>query len=35
MWKFCGDIEYECHKCHDKGVVPIEDFSIECIGGSV
>jgi hypothetical protein len=34
MWKFCGDIEYECYKCNDKDTISIEDFSIECVGGS-
>jgi len=34
MWNFCGDIEYECHKCKIKNTMPIDDFSIECTGGS-
>ncbi|MEJ1463203.1 MAG: restriction endonuclease [Candidatus Sedimenticola sp. (ex Thyasira tokunagai)] len=34
MWEFTGEIGFICESCGDRGVVPIEDFSIECIGGS-
>ncbi|RKS23767.1 restriction system protein [Pseudomonas sp. WPR_5_2] len=34
MWNFCGDIEYECHKCKIQNSIPVDDFSIECTGGS-
>lgn len=34
MWEFNGIIGYTCNKCSDRGEIPIEDFSIECTGGS-
>ena len=34
MWEFCGSITYTCVKCGDSAEVPVDDFSIECIGGS-
>lgn len=33
MWKFSGIIEYECDACGDSGEIPIDDFSVECVGG--
>lgn len=34
MWMFCGGVEYTCDKCGDIESIPVDDFSIECIGGS-
>ena len=34
MWEFSGTINYTCDKCGDSDEIPIEDFSIECTGGS-
>ena len=34
MWKFCGDIEYICERCSDSDTITVDDFSIECTGGS-
>ena len=34
MWKFSGIISYTCDTCGDTGEVPVDDFSIECFGGS-
>ena len=34
MWQFCGEVEYKCEKCGDHDVIPIEDFTNECVGGS-
>ena len=34
MWGFTGEINYSCDNCGDSGVIPIEDFSIECTGCS-
>lgn len=34
MWKFSGNIEYVCNSCSDSDEIPVEDFSIECTGGS-
>lgn len=34
MWEFRGEINYICDNCGDSDVIPIEDFSIECTGGS-
>lgn len=34
MWKFSGTIHYTCNRCGDSADIPIDDFSIECIGGS-
>ncbi|OOE36996.1 endonuclease [Salinivibrio kushneri] len=34
MWKFSGTISYTCDTCGDTGEFPIDDFSIECFGGS-
>lgn len=34
MWKFSGTISYTCDTCGDTGEVPVDDFSIECFGGS-
>jgi HJR/Mrr/RecB family endonuclease len=34
MWKFCGEIEYTCGKCGDIESIPVDDFSLEYIGGS-
>jgi HJR/Mrr/RecB family endonuclease len=34
MWKFCGEIEYTCGECGDILSIPVDDFSIEYIGGS-
>ncbi|MEG3345385.1 restriction endonuclease [Pseudoalteromonas sp. B5MOD-1] len=33
MWKFAGNVEYECDVCGDTEEISIEDFSVECIGG--
>jgi len=34
VWEFKGTINYICSNCGDSDEIPIEDFSIECIGGS-
>ena len=34
MWKFEGEINYTCKNCKDSDEIPIDDFSIECAGGS-
>jgi len=34
MWKFCGEIGYTCDKCGDIESIAVDDFSIECVGGS-
>ncbi|MEE2026132.1 restriction endonuclease, partial [Alkalimonas mucilaginosa] len=34
MWKFSGTISYTCDTCGDTGELPVDDFSIECFGGS-
>ncbi len=34
MWEFKGTACYKCNNCGDSDEIPIEDFSIECIGGS-
>ena len=34
MWKFCGEIEYTCEKCGDSELISVDDFSVECVGGS-
>ena len=34
MWEFTGTINYTCDNCGDSDEIPIEDFSIECTGGS-
>ncbi len=34
MWEFKGKIDYTCDNCGDSDEIPIEDFSIECTGGS-
>lgn len=34
MWKFCGSINYQCNRCGASGSIPINDFNIECVGGS-
>lgn len=34
MWKFSGSINYICDVCGDNDDIPIEDFNIDCIGGS-
>ncbi|WP_432696119.1 restriction endonuclease [Marinobacterium sp. YM272] len=34
MWKFSGIIEYTCDSCGDRGDIPVEDFVIDCVGGS-
>ena len=34
MWKFSGTIQYTCTTCDDSANIPIDDFEIECIGGS-
>lgn len=34
MWKFSGSIEYTCNCCDHVDSISIEDFDIECVGGS-
>jgi len=34
MWKFSGAITYTCNGCGDSEEIQIDDFNIECIGGS-
>jgi HJR/Mrr/RecB family endonuclease len=34
MWKFSGTIQYTCTTCSDGAEIPVDDFDIECIGGS-
>jgi HJR/Mrr/RecB family endonuclease len=34
VWKFSGIIGYTCDSCGDSGEIPIDDFSIDCAGGS-
>ncbi len=34
MWKFSGIITYACDNCGDSDEISVEDFSIECTGGS-
>lgn len=34
MWKFSGNNSYTCDTCGDTGEFPVDDFSIECFGGS-
>lgn len=34
MWEFNGIITYICGNCGDSDEIPVEDFSIECTGGS-
>jgi len=34
VWKFSGIISYTCDACGDTGEIPVDDFSIECFGGS-
>lgn len=34
MWKFAGTIQYTCDICGDHGDISVDDFDIECIGGS-
>ena len=34
MWKFCGSIKYTCDNCGESSNIPIDDFSVECVGGS-
>jgi len=34
MWKFSGSINYICNECGDNDDIPIEDFNIDCVGGS-
>ncbi len=34
MWKFSGTISYTCDTCGNIGKVPVDNFSIECFGGS-
>jgi HJR/Mrr/RecB family endonuclease len=34
MWKFGGEIEFSCENCSTEGNISVDDFSIECIGGS-
>ncbi len=34
MLKFCGEIKYTCDKCGDIESIPVDNFIIECIGGS-
>lgn len=33
MWKFSGNIDYSCEECESSGVIPVEDFEIDCVGG--
>lgn len=33
VWKFSGTVEYICDSCGASDEIPIEDFSIECVGG--
>lgn len=34
MWEFVGIIGYTCDRCGDSDEIPIEDFSVNCVGGS-
>lgn len=34
MWKFSGNINYTCDACGYTGEISVDDFSIECFGGS-
>lgn len=34
MWKFCGDIQYTCEQCSNSDSISIDDFNVECVGGS-
>lgn len=34
MWKFSGAIKYMCVTCGDSANIPVDDFEIDCIGGS-
>ncbi|MEX2396217.1 MAG: restriction endonuclease [Balneolales bacterium] len=34
MWKFSGTIGYTCNSCGDSDDIPVDDFSIDCVGGS-
>lgn len=34
MWKFCGDIQYTCEQCSNSDSISIENFNVECVGGS-
>ncbi|MGE6380855.1 Restriction endonuclease [Shewanella baltica] len=34
MWKFVGEIQYECSICSSYGEIPIDEFDCECLGGS-
>jgi len=34
VWRFDGIITYTCGNCGDSDEIPVEDFSIECTGGS-
>ena len=34
MWKFSGDIQYTCDSCGDQGDVSVDDFEVNCTGGS-
>ncbi len=34
MWKFVGEIEYECSSCSFYGKIPIDEFDCECVSSS-
>jgi len=34
VWKFSGTIHYTCATCGDGAEISVDDFEIECIGGS-
>lgn len=34
MWKFSGNIQYTCDCCSCSSSISIEDFDVECVGGS-
>ncbi|MET0050310.1 MAG: restriction endonuclease [Candidatus Thiodiazotropha sp.] len=34
MWEFSGIVEYCCNNCGESGEVPVNDFGVNCIGGS-
>jgi len=33
VWEFAGIIKYVCDSCRDGDEIPIEDFSVDCVGG--
>jgi len=34
VWRFSGNIQYTCNSCGDGAEISVEDFDIECTGGS-